>query len=218
MMMVPAPPTPLAVALGCPWCGCPSNPSPSVQTCAGCQKRFTLSAGPALDAAVVPAPFHPASPRIPLRWSAVVTYQFATLEPPGIHAGTLDPVMALSPIEQTSIAYGDVVSIAVWRKLGIVDCVVAVLVPLPIALFCGWIAILIAFSRVPSFGAAAVFAAIALAMGALAVYLFRRGVVIGKRKARVVGRWGSSTAHVETSPAFVDELFRRCGIVRPPVP
>ena len=171
-----------------------------------------------MDAAVVPAPFHPAAPRIALRWSVVVSYRFATLEPPGIHSGMLDPIAGVSPIEQTSIAYGDVVSIAVWRRLAIVDCIVALLVPLPIALFCGWIAIVALLAPGRPWGVFGVCAAIALVMASVAVLLVRRGVVIGRQQARIVGRWGSCTVPLHTSAAFHDELFRRCGVARPPVP
>lgn len=211
MMNQPLPPN----ALACPWCDCPAAPSPSAQTCAGCRRRFTLSAGPALDGSVMPAPFHPASMRIALRWSMVVTYGFATLEPPGINSGTLDPILAVSPIEQTSIAYGDVVSIAVWRKVAWGDCIIATLLPVPIALFALLGAIL---TVTKSVGGAAVFAAFALASGLLAAWLFRRGIVIGRRQARIVGRWASARVPFETSPAFHEELFRRCGIARPPLP
>jgi hypothetical protein len=209
--VAPLPP----LTLGCPRCGCPAVPGPAVQTCQGCQRRFTLSAGPALDGSVVPAPFHPAAMRIALRWSIVVTYRFATLEPPGINAGTLDPVVGIAPVDQTAIAYGDVLSIAVWRKLALVDCIVAALLPTPIALLTLYVAISIVAK---SAGGAAVFAASGLVMGLLAAWLFRRGIVIGRRQARIVGRWASTTVPFDNSAAFHDELFRRCGIARPPVP
>lgn len=211
MNQAPLPP----LALGCPWCGLPSTPGPAIQSCVGCRRKYTLSPGPALDGSIVPAPVHPAAMRIALRWSIVVTYRFATLEPPGIHSGTLDPVVGIAPVDQTSIAYGDVVSIAIWRKVAVVDCIVATLVPVPIALFCLWVAIL---AGTKAIGVAVVFAAIGVAMGLLAAWLYRRGLVMGRRQARIVGRWASTTVPFETSPAFHEELFRRCGIARPPLP
>ena len=211
---VPAAPLP-PNALACPWCDCPAVPSPVAQSCAGCRRRFTLSAGPALDGSVMPAPYHPAAMRIALKWSMVVTYGFATLEPPGIHSGTLDPVLAVAPIEQTLIAYGDVVSIAVWRKVAWGDCIAATLLLVPLALLAAWIAIL---AVTKAGGVAAVSAAIALALGCLAAWLYRRGIVVGRRQARIVGRWASARVPFETSPAFHEELFRRCGIARPLVP
>ena len=96
-----------------------------------------------------------------------------------------------------------------------VDCIVATLVPVPIALFCLWVAIL---AGTKAIGVAVVFAAIGVAMGLLAAWLYRRGLVIGRRQARIVGRWASTTVPFETSPAFHEELFRRCGIARPPLP
>jgi uncharacterized membrane protein (DUF441 family) len=202
-------------ALACPWCDCPAVPGPVAQSCAGCRRRFTLSAGPALDGSVIPAPYHPAAMRIALKWSMVVTYGFATLEPPGINSGTLDPVLAVAPVEQTSIAYGDVVSIAVWRKVAWGDCIAATLIPAPLSLLLAVSAIL-AVAKAP--GVAAVCAAIAIALGLLAAWLYRRGIVIGRRQARIVGRWASARVPFDTSPAFHEELFRRCGIARPPVP
>jgi len=164
---------------------------------------------------VVAPPPHPSAFPINLKWSIVVTYRFARLDPGGVTSGTLDPVVAMAPIDQVGIAYPDVVSIAVWRKLGWVDCLIGALVPLPIALFSVWVAILAA-AKSP--GVAGTFGVVAVVFGLLTFYLFRRGAVIGRRQARIVGRYGSFTVPVSTSPAFHQELFRRCGLVTPPVP
>ena len=116
-----------AVALSCPWCNCPSSPSPSPQECQGCRRAFTLSPGPALDGSVIAPPPHPSAFPIHLKWSIVVTYRFARLEEGGVTSGTLDPVVGMAPIDQVGIAYPDVVSIAVWRRLAWVDLVVGAL-------------------------------------------------------------------------------------------
>jgi hypothetical protein len=145
----------------------------------------------------------------------VVTYKFARLEQGGVTSGTLDPVVAMAPIEQVGIAYPDVVSIAVWRKPAWVDLVVGALVPVPIALLCLWATIL----AIPkALGVAAIFGAIAVVFGLLAFYLFRRGAVVGRRQARIVGRYGAVTVLFSQNPAFHSELFRRCGLMAPPIP
>jgi hypothetical protein len=194
----------------------PVNPSPVAQSCPGCRRKFTLTAGPALDGSLVPPPVHQAAPGIRLKWSMVVTYCFAALDQGGIMSGTLDPVVALAPIEQKGIAYADVVSIAIWRKINWLELVLGVLVPVPIALFSAWAAILIVMKEVGV--AFAIFAAIALAFGLLAAWIIHRAVAIGRRSARIVGRWASFTVPFDRSLAFYEELFRRCGLAAPPIP
>jgi len=185
------------------------------QSCARCSKRFTLSAGPALDGSVIAPMPHPHAFPINLKWSILVTYRFAVLEPMGVTSGTLDPVVAVAPIEQTSVGYPDVVSIAVWKKLAIPDLIAGLLVPLPIALLCAWGAIA---SVTHSVGFGAFMFLLTAGFGLLTWVLFRRGFVVGRRQARIVGRWASFTVPFEKVPAFHSELFRRCGIPAPPIP
>src|SRR4051794_36444568 len=119
MMQPSYPPSPGAAgAFTCPWCNAGASPSPGPQACQGCGRRFTLSPGPAQDASVVALVPHPSAYPIDLKWSIVVTYKFARLDHGGLTSGTLDPVVGLAPIDQVGIAFPDVVSIAVWRKLG----------------------------------------------------------------------------------------------------
>lgn len=203
------------VALSCPWCNCPSSPGLAPQVCQGCRRRFTLSPGPALDASVIAPPPHPSAYTLHLKWSMVVTYRFARLEAGGLTSGTLDPVVALAEIDRVGIAFPDVMSIAVWRKLGWVDCIVGALVPVPIALFSLWGAILCVGKSLAGF---AIFGVVALVFGLLAFFLFRRGAVTGKRQARVTGRYATITVPFSDTPAFHPELFRRCGLAAPPIP
>lgn len=191
-----------------------------MQTCGACRKTFTLSAGPALDGAVVAPMWNPSAFRVGLKWSVVVTYQYATLEPQGVTMGTLDPVVGMAPMDETGVGYPDVVSIAIWRKLAWPELIAGAFVPLPIALLCayGTIAV-VAHGGTRDAGVAGVLGVLTLLFGLLTWYLVvRRGIVIGRRKARIVGRWRSFTVPFDGNRAFHQELFRRSGIVAPPVP
>jgi hypothetical protein len=200
-------------ALTCPWCDGEARPGDGVQTCGRCGKRFTLTAGPAQTGTLLP-PLPPNAPPWFLKWSIVVTYKFARLEPPGVCSGTLDPVVAVAPIDQVQIAYADIVSLAVWRKIAWVDVIVGLLVPAPIALLCLWGAI--AAYKAPV--AALIIGAFALLFGALAWFLIRRGAIIGHRQVRIVGRHGQMTIPFKGDLGFTTELFRRAGLVAPPIP
>ena len=102
-MMQPAA-APMTTALSCPWCNYPSSPSPAPQTCQACGRRFTLSAGPALDGAIVPPPPQASSFPIHLKWSIVVSYRYARLEAGGVTSGTLDPVVGMAAMVLRSTA------------------------------------------------------------------------------------------------------------------
>lgn len=132
----------------------------------------------------------------------------------GVTSGTLDPAIGMVPIDQVAIAFADVISIAIWRKIGWSDTIVGFLVPAPIALLCLWGAI--AARGAPA--GAVILAFIALAFGGLAAFMIRRGLVIGRRFARVVGRYGSLVLQFDKSQALYTELFRRSGLVAPPIP
>ena len=208
--MPPAPASPLS----CPWCNAPGAPAPTPQACSACGKRYTLSVGPAFDLRIAVPP--PVAPVFYTQWSAVVTYDFAKLEPMGVTSGTLDPVVAMAPMQQVGIAYADVASIAVSRRIAWVEPIVGALVPAPIALFCAFVAI-VAVAKSP--GAAAVTFAIALAFGTLAAFMIRRGIVRGRQTIRVTSRWNQSiTIRVDQTPAFREQLFARCGLAAPPMP
>lgn len=212
---IPPGATSSGVALSCPWCNnAGAAPSASPQSCARCGRRFTLSAGHALDPSIVPPPPHGAT-KITIRWSAVVTYRFATLDHGGILSGTLDPVVAMAPIDQVGVAFHDVASIAVWRKLAWSNLIVGVLVPLPLGLLLTISGMAIVLKAT---GTGLIVAMIGLGFLALGALLIYRGFVVGRRFARVVGRAQVFTIQFDSRPMFHHELFRRCGIVPPPLP
>ena len=165
-------------------------------------------------------PWDPRSFPINLKWSIVVTYQYSALQAQGVTYGTLDPVVGMAPMDQSGIGYGDVVSIAVWRTLALPELISGALVPLPIALLCAWgaISVLVHSGANGAFGAG-IFGVLALLFGFLTWFvLVHRGISRGRRRARIVGRWRSFTVPFESNPAFHAELFRRCGLLAPPVP
>ncbi len=158
------------------------------------------------------------APRITVKWSIVVTYRVATLEPQGVVSGTLDPVIGVAPMDQVAIGYGDVVAVAVWRRIAWPELLAGVLLPAPIAAFCEYVALLAAMhshDAVPT----AIFAGIGLLFGALAVWLVYRGAVVGRRQARITGRYHQViVVPFDKSPAFYEQLFRRMGLEPPPIP
>jgi len=150
-----------------------------------------------------------------VKWSLIAVLLFAALNPGGVATGMLDPVIGVAPINQTEVAYRDVLSIAVWRKLALTEAVSAILVPLPVALVA-------AYGALTSLRDAPGFAGICgigfLLFGLLAAILLRRGLVVGRRQARIVGRWGIVTVPFDGKRAFYNELFRRCGLPPAPIP
>lgn len=212
----PAPPVPHGPdPLTCPGCGDFATPKAGAQVCPRCQRRFTLTAGPALDPAAVPRAPNPMTTQLFVRWSIVVTYRVGRLDPLGITSGTLDPVAGIASLDEVAIGFQDVCSIAVWRRVAWTEVVAGCLVPLPVALFFLYCAVSVA-AKAP--GGAAVLGLLGLLFGVLAAFMLRRGLVVGRRYARVVGRWRELTVRFEKNPSFYDELFRRCGLAAPPVP
>jgi hypothetical protein len=201
--------------LTCPWCAAHGPPGSHVQTCSSCGRRFTLSAGPALDVSIVPPPPLPPAAAVYLKWSVVWTYKFAALEPLVLSSGTLDPVIGMASVDKTDIAYHDVLSIAVWRKIAWREALLGLLVPLPIALLLLYVTAM-AVAKEPGL---AWLGAPAALFGLLAAVLMRRGFMIGRRHARVLSRYGTTvTVPFDGSRPFHEQLFHRCGLVPPPIP
>lgn len=205
------------VPFSCPWCNAAATPGPAPQACASCKRRFTLSVGPALDPRVVAPIPHPATMKITVKWSAIVTYRFATLDAGGVISGTLDPVLAVAPIDQVGIAFPDIGTIAIWRKIGWSSFLVGLAVPLPIGLFSALGGALMLRSSV---GAGIFTLVFGLAFLAVAAIMIQRGAIIGRRRARIVGRLPGQFIEMElgTGSVFHDQLFRRAGLIPPAIP
>lgn len=208
-----SPPQPADAALTCPWCNAKASPNAEPQSCAGCGRRFLLRTGAALDASATPPQAIPG--RLRIKWASVVTYCFAELEPMGIASGTLDPVVALAALDKTEIAYGDVISIALWRTKAWMQGIVGVLIAVPIALGC---AVATVSTVSTSAGAAVTLGLFTIVFGATAARLIRHGLIIGRRRARIVGRWRSMIVQFDANAFFCEQLFQRCGLPPPTVP
>ena len=196
----------------CPHCGRPAMPSPAAQTCSSCQGVFALYPGAASDASVVPPPPNPSLEIIQVRSAGAATYSFGAVEPFGVAEGMLDPVIAVGEVSRNGIAWPEIASIAVWRKLDVVELVIAILVPVPLALL-GWVLTV-------SAGIGALF--LAVPFTALAAFMIYRAVGRKKHFVRVVGRWGAIQIRFDRPgwkrERFHSELLRRAGLPHAPIP
>lgn len=199
-------------AMTCPHCGYPTTPSGAPQTCTTCRKVFALYPGAATDPSVVPPPPNPALDIIQVRSAGAATYSFGAVEPYGVAQGTLDPVIAVGEVSRNGIGWGEIASIAVWRKLDIVELFIAILIPVPLALLFWFL----------TFATGAGFLAGALPFSALAAFMIYRAVGRKKHFVRVVGRWGAIEIRFDRPgwkrKRFHSELLRRAGLRDAPIP
>jgi hypothetical protein len=192
--------------LTCPGCGFSAQLSASPQTCSACRLTFALYAGPRADASVIPAPFNPHAERVKVTSNGVVLRKMGLVSPEGVSEGTLDPITGYIPMDQSGVYFGDIWSIAVWRKVDVIRIVVAAIIPLPLSLlFLG-----LCFSASPGF------LILELPFVAITAWMFYRAFAIKQHLVRVVG--GARTIEVRFDAPiwrrkkFHDELLRRAGI------
>lgn len=199
-------------AMTCPHCGYPATPAAIAQTCGTCRGTFALYAGAATDPTVAPPPPHPGLEIIQVRSAGAATYSFGAVEPFGVAEGMLDPVIAVGEVSRNGIAWPEIVSIAVWRKLDVFELVIALFVPLPLGVL-GW---------VWTVGAGVAGLVVALPFTALAAFMIHRAVVRKKHFVRVVGRWGAIRIRFDRPgwkrKRFHAELLRRAGLRDAPIP
>jgi hypothetical protein len=199
-------------ALTCPRCLAAATPAPTAQSCASCHGSFGLYAGPRLEASVVPPPVDPRLPRIVVKSAGVVLMKRGMVAPEGVSEGTLDPVTGFIPMDQSGVLYTDVITIAVWRKIDVVRLVVALLIPLPVA-------ILFVVAAVSAWAGLLVPAA---AFAAIVAYMLYRALSLRAHMVRIAGTWRTITIRFD-SPMwrrrrFHDELLRRVGIAAAGIP
>ena len=207
-----APVAPPAVAFTCPRCGAAAQVVPGVQQCSKCQGHFTLRAGCLVDAEARPPAFDPNAKRIKVRWAGGFAYHVGAVEAQGVVEGMADPVTGAIPMEQAGVAFGDIFTVAVWRKIDVVRLVIAGLLPVPLTLV-----FLYGMLR-GTWGLVALAAPFGL-ISALMIY-----GAVGARAcyARVAGRYRTITVRFDRPPRrrrrFHDELLRRAGIAPSPIP
>lgn len=199
-------------AMSCPRCFFPAQPAMSVQQCTACRGTFVLYPGAATDPAIVPPPPLPTTQAIRVRSAGAFEYRFGIVEAFGVAEGALDPVIGRVATEKNGIAWPDVISIAVWRKLDVLELVVALLVPVPLALVF-WICVIMA---------SAGFLFLAVPLSLLGAFMIHRAVVRKKNFVRVCGRYGFVTVRFDRPGwrrlRFHSELLRRAGLRDAPIP
>ncbi|MCA9589746.1 MAG: hypothetical protein KC657_30795 [Myxococcales bacterium] len=195
----------------CPRCDAPSAPSRDVQTCARCGGAFTLHAGAAHDASIVVPPPNALVPIVKVRSAGLATHHFGVIEPLGVAEGELDPIIASVAMDKSGVAWGDVVSIAVWRKPDWVELVVAILLAAPFAL--GFL--------VGSFALPVLFV-VSVPLTLLTAWMIHRAVKVQRNYARIVGRYRTITIRFDRPGRrrrlFHSELLRRAGLPDAPIP
>jgi hypothetical protein len=175
--LVPVDEKVLARARVCPRCEAPASPARVVQTCVHCKKPFLLVAGAALDASIVPK-VEAGAKTIKLKYADIALRHAAFVDDKGISHSELDPVTGHIPMGTRTIAFGDVVTLGVQRRVAW-----GTLVALVLLYFVPVVAPLFAFSiEVPLL--------LTLALPAFALFLLgvRKATVIGVQRMRVTGR------------------------------
>lgn len=189
-----------ASAQSCPRCLFPS-PAFGLQVCRSCGRPFSLYAGACADPSIVPAP---AGPKVEVKTPATFTLRYGVLDERGVAEGMLDPVIGMLPVDSQGVAWGDIVSIAVWRTISWIDLVFAVLIPMPL----GALFLALALEAPGALAGAAVF-------GAITAFLLYRAVVVQACRARVIGRYRTIVVRFDRPlrrrQTFHDELVRRAG-------
>jgi hypothetical protein len=202
----PWPPPPPPETLACPKCQAKVEPKAEVQTCR-CGLRFTLQAGPLLDASLTPAATGPESDIVRVNFSGAVLRQFGQLDAMCVQAGSMDPVTGHIPLDGAKLAYKAVYSVAFWRKLPVGSLVAWILLALPWALFS--LGLLVS-TREPG---VLIFA---VPMTLITVWAGYQIIGVRAHWARVVGPKMKLLIRYDKPGRrrvrFHDELLRRCGI------
>jgi hypothetical protein len=204
-------PAPNAVALTCPRCNAPAQPAPVAQRCASCGKSFTLRAGRLMDPSVAPQQPDPRVPNVRVKSAGLVLYKMGEVSPYGVSEGVLDPVTGLIPMDQSGVAFPDIYTVAVWRKIDVVRLLVTLFITLPIT------ALLVA-------GCFATAWLLILALPFLGLLAYGFWGAIGRQAhwLRVVGAYRTVIVRFDAPfwrrQRFHDELLRRAGITPTPIP
>lgn len=198
-------------ALTCPRCKAHATPAAAAQVCAGCGKTFALYAGHALEPSVLPPPLDARAPRIKVKSAGLFLMSAGVVAPEGVSTGLLDPITGMIPLDTNGMSYVHIATIAVWRRVAVIEVLVASLFPTPIALLCLW----------GAFSAPGLLV-LALPFVFLASMLFYRAIGRRANFVRVVGAGRAIEIRFDRPfwrrQAFHDELLRRAGIAPSPIP
>jgi hypothetical protein len=175
--MVPLDDKTLARARVCPRCEAPATPAKSVQSCVHCKKPFVLVAGARSDKSVVPN-VAPGAKTLKMKYADIALRHAAIVDDKGIGHAELDPVTGHIPMGTRTIAFGDVVTLGVYRRVAwgtLIASVLLYLLPVVLPLF------YFSFAEAPLL--------LTLAVPALALWVLavRKAAVIGVQRMRVVG-------------------------------
>lgn len=166
----------LARARVCPRCEAPATPARSVQTCVHCKKPFVLVAGARLDPTVVPK-VAPGAPTLKMKYADIALRHAAIVDDKGIGHSELDPVTGHIAMGTRTIAFGDVVTLGVCKRVAW-----GTLIALVLLFFVPVVLPLLGFSlEVPLL--------LTLALPALALFVLgvRKATVVGVQRMRVTG-------------------------------
>lgn len=146
-----------------------------------------------------------------MKAAGLVSYRLGIVEAEGVAAGDTDPVLGMIPMDKSGVAHGDILTISVWRKIDVLALVVALLVPVPLALL----------------GLAATLESVAglfllVPFGTLGAWMLYRALGIRRNFVRVVGRYRAIEIRFDKPSwrrrKFHDELLRRAGLPPAEIP
>jgi hypothetical protein len=201
-----------ASALTCPRCDRPATPSPEVQTCPGCQGAFTLRAGALLDPAVQPPVLDGKVPHVKVKAAGFVLMRMGVVDQHGVAEGPLDPIVGMVPLDKAGVAFGDIFTVAVWRRISVVPLVVSIVLLVPMMA-------LLAYAALPKDPFLLV---LGLPLDLLFAFVLYRTVVLKANLVRVVGSARTVRVRFDNPlwrrKKFHDELLRRAGISPSPIP
>lgn len=202
----PRPPPPQLVT-SCPRCEAPAQAAPGAQTCAHCKAPFVLVAGALLDEACVPPEAIPAKV-VKVRSSGLLARSQGVVGPAGISHGTLDPITGRIPMDSLTIPWGDIYSIALWRRPDWVAFFATLLLLGPIVL-----GLLAGTFRAP------ILAVLSVPLLSLWIFLVVRAFRVGVQQMRVCGSRLVLKIRYDQPlwrrKRFVTDAFRRAGVPLP---
>lgn len=198
-------------SFSCPGCAV-ASPAPGRQKCARCGLEFAIFPGYASDPSVVPPPPAGNAQVIRVKAPAGFTVRYGVLEVYGVAEGELDPVLAVSEMNKSGVAFPEIVSLTFWRERDWLVAVLAGLTLIPLGLFLlAMFVVLVAAGKAAGGVTFLLFGVGLFGLGAWAVH---RGVIVQKHLVRVAGIHRTLRVRFDRGArdAFRLELLRRAGL------